>query len=268
MKIFWLALFGVLLGYKSITASDNAIEKQKLEKTSFPCLIDMGKAPILKAYDFIESSKEQDYQDGIHFVSLHGKQESFSEEIKNAIETGENYNICQYIFVASEDCAHCSVCIVKNLKKQLKWTLENQMKLIMFCPSELTKLEDLSADYDSLIGKKNTLSFNFQYSMFSGQVYRSICPLGISIDIPSDKHTKGYWSNPFSCTGRSYPLSRLCFSSEALREISVNFLHRWKFRNQGVENGTFADENHVLKSIGIFSGQSIGTRFMAFIGGY
>lgn len=260
-------------GIKKVSSS--AHEHMQTSLYSFPFLLDMGVDPVLEAFSFITNcnfSKHGEvytqktikkYQEDVYLISLHNSTQK--EIVKN-----KDYDRAQYIFITLQDDVLNTLVIIKELKKQLKLNLDNQVKLVMFSPSGLNNI--MVQSYSEQINRKNIVSFNLQYNWYNFQISRSACPIGVNIDIPYDKHNKGFRLsrlNPVdTCIDPLQSPSAFGVLKETLREIYEKALHKWNFRMDAIENGMFKDENEILNKMGIYSPDSIRTTLLAFLGGY
>lgn len=257
------------------------IDTQSVEKSSthgqlllksFPPLVDMGEDIVIKAFSFVSDCTFRldqgiiEPEKDVYFIS------PLKKGIIENIRQKENYSQFQYFFVTEQGDVIDTLRLVKNFKEDLNLNLDNQIKVIIFSPLGLEKPKAEYNHYNKLISKQNMISFILQYSWYSGQISRTCCPLGVSIDIPSDKHSKGFRLsklNPFdSCIGRSQSCEQLGFFEETLRDIYGKVLYRWNFRMDGIENGAFRDEDDALDKIGIYSANPVGNKLIAFLGGY
>lgn len=258
---------------------EDIMSEQKLSELptsiSFPFLLDMGIDIVLEAFSFItncnfsshgggyiqETIKK--YQEDIYFISL-------GRFTKETIIKNEDYHRVQYIFITLQNDVLDAIKMIRDFKRELNLSLNNQVKLIMFSPSDLNNTKVRS--YSEQINRKNIISFNLQYNWYNFQISRSVCPLGVSIDIPHDKHNKGFRLsrlNPVdTCIDPSQSLSDWGFLKETLREIYEKALHKWNFRMDAIENGMFKDENEILNKMGIYSSDPLRTGLLAFFGGY
>jgi len=252
---------------------------------SFHPLLDMGEDIIIKAFDFVSNCKtlqiipyqhlnhEQEIiepKTSIFFISPLGS----NNIIEEAIQRTENYSQFQYFFVTAQEDVIDTLKSVKDLKETLNLDLDNQIKLIMFSPLGVEKPKTEYNLYNNLIPRQNMISFILQYSY---QFSRTCCPLGVSIDIPSDKHDRSRISMPsipglqtISCglLGSSRYYKKLDFTKENLENIYSKVLHRWDFRTDGIANEAFKDEDDVLNKVGKYSSNSVGDKVIAFFGGY
>lgn len=255
------------------------MSEQKLSElptsVSFPFLLDMGVDIVLEAFSFITNCNFSSYGEGYIQETIKKYQEdiyfvSLGKITKETITKNEDYHRVQYIFITLQDDVLYVIKMIRNLKRELDLSLNNQVKLIMFSPSDLNNTTLRS--YSEQINRKNIISFNLQYNWYNFQISRSVCPLGVSIDIPHNKHNKGFRLsrlNPVdTCIDPSQSLSDWGVLKETLREIYEKALHKWNFRMDAIENGMFKDENEILNKMGIYSSDPFRTGLLAFFGGY